>query len=287
VKIAVFGAGGVGAFFGGLLVRGGADVHFVARGRQLDALRTSGILIRSSRLGDVRIHPVHAERDAVRIGPCDLVLIAVKAHQTEKILDDVASLVGEGTTLVTLQNGVESDEPLAARFGPERVVPGVVYVGATFDEPGVVSHVAAGTISIGVRTGGDPSRLPAVAAALAQSGQPVNIVDDIQAERWLKLLWNASFNPVSAITLRTPRELVGVTSTRGMLIDVMREVIAVARAQGTLLDVTAIDESAAEEAVARARAAMKDDLTGEEVASVQASLQKALAQLHVKRRRRG
>jgi 2-dehydropantoate 2-reductase len=245
VRIAVFGAGGVGAFFGGLLVRGGADVHFVARGPQLDALRTGGILIRSLRLGDVRIHPVHAEREAARIGPCDLILIAVKAHQTEQILDDVASLVGEGTTLVTLQNGVESDEPLAARFGPERVVPGVVYVGATVDEPGVVSHVAAGTIAIGVRPDGDPSRLAPVAAALAQSGQPVKIVEDIQAERWLKLLWNASFNPVSAITQRTPRDLVGVPSTRRMLVDLMREVIAVARAQGIPLDLTAIEDQLA------------------------------------------
>jgi 2-dehydropantoate 2-reductase len=245
MKIAVFGAGGVGAFFGGLLVRGGADVHFVARGAQLEALRSRGILIRSLRLGDVAIPSVQAESDAARIGPCDLVLVCVKAHQTPQILDDLAALVGARTTLVTLQNGVESDEPLAARFGPERVVPGVVYVGATVDEPGVVSHVAAGTIAIGVREGGDASRLAAVAAALAVSGQPVKVVQDIQAERWLKLLWNASFNPVSAIAERTPRELVDVPSARQLLIDLMQEVIAVARAQGIALAPGAIDDQLA------------------------------------------
>src|SRR6185436_15022135 len=165
MRIAVFGAGAVGAFFGGLLVRGGADVHFIARGAQLDALRAKGILIRSLRLGDVHIPTVHAELDASRIGPCDLVLVCVKAHQTPQILGDVGSLVHAGTTLVTLQNGVESDEPLASRFGPRCVIPGVVYVGATIDEPGVVSHVAAGTIAIGARAEGDPSRLPAVAEA--------------------------------------------------------------------------------------------------------------------------
>jgi len=245
MKIAVFGAGGVGAFFGGLLVRGGADVHFVARGAQLEALRTKGILIRSLRLGDVVIPALHAESDTTRIGPCDLVLVCVKAHQTAEILDDLTALVGERTVLVTLQSGVESDEPLAQRFGAARVVPGVVYVGATLDAPGVVTHVAAGTIAIGVREHGDASRLPEVAAALGQSGQPVKLVDNIQAERWLKLLWNASFNPVSAIAQRTPRDLVSVPSTRQLIIDLMGEVVAVAAAQGIAIGVSAIDEQLA------------------------------------------
>jgi 2-dehydropantoate 2-reductase len=242
MKIAVFGAGGVGAFFGGLLVRGGADVHFVARGPQLEWLRTSGILVRSLRLGEVQIPPVHAESDPARIGVCDLVLVCVKAQQTVAILDSISALVGEQTTIVTLQNGVESDEPLAERFGPSRVVPGVVYVGATLEAPGVVTHVAAGTIAIGVRDHGDPSRLPAVAAALRQTGQPVNVVDDIQHERWLKLLWNASFNPVSAISGKTPRELVAVPSTRQLVVELMREVIAVAGAQGIVIDESAVAE---------------------------------------------
>lgn len=245
MRIAVVGAGGVGTFFGGLLVRGGADVHFVARGPQLEALRTSGILIRSLKLGDVQIPPQQAESDTARVGICDVVLICVKAHQTPAILDSVSALVGEQTTIVTLQNGVESDEPLAARFGVARVIPAVVYVGATLEAPGVVSHVAAGTLAIGVRDGGDPSRLPVVAAALRQSGQPVNVVDDIQQERWLKLLWNASFNPVSAITGRTPRELVAVPSTRQLLIDLMREVVAVAAAQRIAIDESALDEQLA------------------------------------------
>jgi 2-dehydropantoate 2-reductase len=217
----------------------------VARGPQLEALRTTGILIRSLRLGDVQIPPVHAESDATQIGICDLVLVCVKAQQTPEILDSVSALVGEQTTIVTLQNGVESDEPLADRFGVSRVIPGVVYVGATLEAPGVVSHVAAGTIAIGVRDRGDASRLAIVATALRQTGQPVNIVDDIQHERWLKLLWNASFNPVSAITGKTPRDLVAVPSTRELLIRLMREVVAVAAAQGIAIDESAVHEQLA------------------------------------------
>jgi 2-dehydropantoate 2-reductase len=235
----------VGAFFGGLLGRNGGDVHFVARGAQLEALRTRGLLIRSLGLGEVQVPPVRAEEDPARIGPCDLVLVCVKAYQTPLILDQLAALVGDRTTLVTLQNGVESDEVLAERFGAARVIPGVVYVGATLDEPGVVSHVAAGTIALGVRQGGDQSRLERVAAALAGSGQPVRVTEDIQRERWIKLLWNASFNPVSAVTERTPRDLLEVPSARALLIAVMREVVAVARAEGVAIDDAEIERQLA------------------------------------------
>jgi len=263
MRIAVFGAGAVGAFFGGLLQRGGAEVRFIARGDNLAALCRDGILIRSLRFGEIRVAPVHAESDARRVGISDLVLICVKAHQTPALLDDLAALVGDDTTIVTLQNGVESDEPVAARFGRDRVIPGVVYVGATLEEPGIVSHVAAGTIAIGSRSDGArvppgvpdlsnvgrvPRSGPAVdrvqraADALALSGQPVKVVDDIQSERWVKLLWNASFNPVSAITGRTPRELVEVPATRALLVELMREVTAVAQAQGLTLDESMIAE---------------------------------------------
>ena len=119
MKIAVFGAGGVGAFFGGLLVRGGQDVHFVARGAQLDALRTGGIRIESTLLGDVHVPVVHAVAAASEVGKVDLVLVCVKAHQTPAIADDLSTLLHDDTAIVTLQNGVESDAMLAAAIRPE------------------------------------------------------------------------------------------------------------------------------------------------------------------------
>lgn len=240
MKVVVFGAGGVGAFFGGLLARAGVDVHFVARGAQLDALRNRGLQIRSTRLGTIDVAPVKADEDTQRIGEVDLVLVCVKTYQTGEILEALVPLVGERTRIVTLQNGVESDLVLADRFGAERVVPGVVYVGATLEEPGVVSHVAAGTISIGVRAGGDGASLPAIAAVLGRTGLPVRIAEDIQQERWTKLLWNAGFNPVSALTGKPPRDLLTIPSTRALVEHVMSEVFAVAHAEGFDLGDTAI-----------------------------------------------
>ena len=245
MTIVVFGAGAVGSFFGGLLVRGGQDVRFVARGAQLGALGRSGLHIQSTLLGDVAVPRVNAVSDPRDIGPADLVLLCVKAHQTAGVLESMAPLVADGTSIVTLQNGVESDDTVAARFGRARVIPGVVYVGATLEEPGRVSHVAAGTIALGVPEGVSRDRVTSVREVLARSGQPVQISDDIERERWRKLLWNAAFNTVSAITGRDPGGLLQVQESRGLIASLMREVVAVARAQGIALTDANVDEQIA------------------------------------------
>ena len=238
----MFGAGGVGSFFGGLLARAGQDVTFIARGAQLDALRTGGMHIDSSTLGDIRIDGIHAVSSAAEAGPSDLVLLSVKAHQTAGVLDALAALDGGDTTFVTLQNGVESDVVVAGRFGRERVLPAVVYVGATLEHPGQVRHVAAGTIALGVPPGTEPARVARVRDLLATTGQPVRVADDFQRERWRKLLWNASFNTVSAVTGRDPAVLLRVPESRALLIAIMKEVAAVARAQGVALSDQDVDD---------------------------------------------
>ena len=242
MRILIYGAGGVGAFFGALLARAGCDVHFVARGAHLEALRSRGLRIRSHLLGDVEVPRVSVYSSAAESGRADLVLVCVKTHQTESILDDLALAVGDDTVLIALQNGVESDEQLAARFGGSRVLPAAVYVGATIDEPGVVNHAAPARISIGARHGFDEQRLAAIHDTLASTGQVVQVSPDIQRERWRKLMWNASFNTVSAVTLRTPAELLALPETRALIVDIMSEVAEVARAHGIDLLRADIDE---------------------------------------------
>jgi 2-dehydropantoate 2-reductase len=241
-KILVYGAGGVGAFFGALLVRAGQDVHFVVRPAHVDRLRATGITIQSPLIGDVTVPGVPAYARAGDAGTADVVLVCVKTHQTGEIVDDLAAAVGPDTIVVTMQNGVESDEWLAARFGAARVMPAAVYVGATLEEPGVVRHAAPAKMSVGARQGFDPARAAWVRDLMATSGQPVTISDDIQRERWRKLLWNASFNSVSAITLRTPGELLAIPPTRALIRDIMREAVDVARASGIELSEADIDQ---------------------------------------------
>ncbi len=245
MKIMVYGAGAVGSFFGGMLARYGQDVQFVARGEQLEALRTRGIQIDSTLIGQLQIPPVPAAATAAHLDRADLVLVCVKAHQTTSILDDLEAVIRDTTVIVPLQNGVESDEVLAARFGRGRVATAVVYVGATLEAPGVLKHVAPGAIILGARLGFDPARLPAVRDALAMSGQRVIISRDILLERWYKLVWNAGFNTVSAITGKTPAAILTIPELRELVIGVMREVVAVANAQGIMLRESDISEQIA------------------------------------------
>jgi 2-dehydropantoate 2-reductase len=234
MKIAVVGAGAVGAFYGGLLARAGHDVHFVARGAQLEALRTQGLHISSLSLGEIHVPPMPATARASDIGPADLVLVCVKAHQTAAVLDVVAHLVGPATIVMALQNGVEADDLLAERFGAERVASAVVYVGATLEAPGLVRHVAAGTLVI--------SNNEQVREVLASTGLPVRIAPDIARQRWHKLAWNASFNAISALTLRSSQDLLGNPQTRTLLLAMMREVVAVANAQGVAVGESDIEQ---------------------------------------------
>ena len=242
MKIVVFGAGAVGSFYGGLLARAGQDVRFVARGAQLDALRTRGLRISSLLLGEIAVPPVSAASRASEIGAADLVLVCVKAHQTADILDEMGPLVADHTLLMALQNGVESDAVLASRFGAARVLSAVVYVSATLEQPGLVRHVAAGTLVIGERDGSITERLQRLQQMLASIGVPVRVTRDIERQRWHKLTFNATFNAVSALTLRTSQDLLAVPETRALLIAAMREVVAVSNARGIALGDADIDQ---------------------------------------------
>lgn len=241
MKVLVYGAGAVGGFFGGLLARAGDDVHFVARGAQLQALRTRGLTIDSRQLGSITV-PVSTFESAAAAGAADLVLVCVKTQQLSGIFDDLAAAVGPRTVIVPLQNGVEADEQLSARFPDAAILPAVVYVGATVDEPGVVTHVASGTIGIGANRDRDRHVLAAVRDTLAKTGQPVHISNDIHRERWHKLMWNAAFNSVSAITGRVPADLLAQPDARSLIVNIMGEVLAVGRGCGVDLRPDDIDK---------------------------------------------
>jgi 2-dehydropantoate 2-reductase len=242
MRVLVYGAGAVGGFFGGLLANAGVDVHFVARGVQLGAMRTLGLTIDSQTLGKIVVPRLSVFASARDAGIADLILVCVKTHQLPEVFDDLAAAVAERTIIVPLQNGVEADEQLRVRFPHSTVLAAVVYVGATVQEPAVISHVAAGKIGIGAIRQEDAAALPAVEDVLSKTGQPIHISDDIQRERWHKLIWNAAFNPVSAITGRGPVDLVRQEPTRTLILRIMGEVLAVGQACGVNLRPGDIDE---------------------------------------------
>jgi 2-dehydropantoate 2-reductase len=138
MKIAVYGAGGVGGYFGGRLAQAGADVYLVARGEHLAALRERGLRVESVR-GDFDLE-LPATDDPADIGPCDHVLFCVKSFDTESAARRLDPLLGDETAVVSLQNGIDNEQRLADLVGLEHVVGGVAYIFSTIGEPGVIEH---------------------------------------------------------------------------------------------------------------------------------------------------
>jgi ketopantoate reductase len=139
VKIAVMGAGGVGGYFGGRLAQGGHDIHFVGRGPHLAAIRANGLRVRSVR-GDFSLPPERtpATDDPASIGPCEVVLFTVKSFDTDTAAPALGPLLGSGTAVISLQNGIDNEEKLAAHIGAEHVVGGVAFIFAGIAAPGVI-----------------------------------------------------------------------------------------------------------------------------------------------------
>ena len=138
MKIAVYGAGGIGGYFGGRLARAGADVHLVARGDHLDALRRDGLRVESVR-GDFEVD-LPATDDPADIGPCDHVLFTVKSFDTEAAARELQPLLHEETAVISLQNGIDNERVLAAEIGEEHVLGGVSRIYSTISEPGTIEH---------------------------------------------------------------------------------------------------------------------------------------------------
>jgi 2-dehydropantoate 2-reductase len=246
MRIAVYGAGAVGAYFGGRLAQAGEDVVFLARGEHLRAIREHGLRV-TSVAGDFRIHPATVAEDPADVGPVDVVLVAVKAWQVPEVALAMRPMIGPDTFVVPLQNGVEAPDQLAQVLGPERVLGGLCRIIAELVGPGHIDHAGAEPyIAFGELHGGDGNRAERLHAAfLRAEGVSVEVSADIRAAMWLKFLFIASMSGVGAVT-RAPIGVVrGVPETRRMMAEALEEVRALAIAHGVALPTTAVEQTLA------------------------------------------
>jgi 2-dehydropantoate 2-reductase len=235
LRIAIMGSGGVGGYLGGRLAAAGQDVTFVARGGHLAAIREHGLGLRSA-LGDVLIRPAQASEDPAAIGPVDLVIFAVKLYDTEATAAALKPLLGPGTGVVTLQNGVDSTGVLAHVLGPDHVIGGVAHIAAAIAEPGVIRHTGTmASFVFGELDGPRSERVGALSAALRSAGVDHRISEEIGRDIWDKMAFLATFAGLTAL-MRLPIGRVREDAeTRAMLRDGLAEAFAVARAQGIAL----------------------------------------------------
>ncbi len=240
MRIAVFGAGGIGAYYGSGLASGGADVHLVARGAHLEALQRDGLTIETPE-GTVRQH-LHATADPMEIGPVDVVLFCVKSYDTETAAPALRPLLEPDTAVISLQNGIDNETKIAAAIGWQHVLGGSAYIFAAVRSPGVVVASGPRSIVFGEWTGGDPSsRVQAILEAAAAGGVTAATTPDIQAAKWEKYVLLAALSSVSAATQLPLGDIRRSSAAVGMLRDLMTEVWAVGRASGVHLDDGLVD----------------------------------------------
>lgn len=232
MRVAVMGAGAIGGFYGAKLIQAGQEVHFLARGRNLAALRERGWRIHSYQ-GDFAVPGVSATDDPASLGPVDLVIIGVKSYDTEAAIATIRPLVGPQTIVFSLQNGVENEPQFAAAYGAERVWGGVAYVEAELLEPGLIDHRVSGALAFGDWVGSEPSaRCRAVAALFESVGVPCQLVVPAVICKWTKLMINAALNPMTALTDCTMAEIMAWAPSAETTCAIVEEVYAVARAAG-------------------------------------------------------
>jgi 2-dehydropantoate 2-reductase len=252
----VVGAGAIGAFVGAALTRGGSDVVLVARGPQLDALQRVGVKVLSPD-GNFEAHPP-ATDDLAAVADADTVFLAVKSHGLAGIAARLANHLGPHTTLVTAQNGMpwwyfqslpgllqdtvlQSVDPgglLAGTMPTDNVVGCVVYCSTELVSPGVVRHVEGKRFLIGEPSGPASDRCRDIAQAFAAGGLKCTVSTDIRSQIWLKMLGNVAFNPVSALTGATLRELGSDPAMRTVVRAIMEETARVAEALGVQLPIS-------------------------------------------------
>lgn len=237
-RIAVVGAGAIGCYYGAKLAYYGRDVHFLMRG-DVEEIRRFGIRIRGKG-ENFCLAKVNHHASTEEIGPCDLVLVAVKATSNGDLLRLIPPLLHETTMLLTLQNGFGTEEFLAANFGAERVLGGLCFVCLNRVSPGVIELYDPGRVAIGEYGRHSQPRTHDVARELKRCGVVCGVVEDLTLERWRKLVWNIPFNGLSVAAGGVDTEaILSDDHLRGECLALMEEVILAANKGGFSLPAAA------------------------------------------------
>ena len=242
MRVAIFGTGGAGGYFGAQLARAGEDVTFIARGEHLQAIRAHGLTVETPH-GEIVIQPARATDDPSQAGVADVVLVGVKSWQVVEAAHAMRPLIGPETFAVPLQNGVEAAAQLAEVLGANHVVGGVCGTLSWVIAPGRIRSIGdVHFVKLGELDNRVSERCERLRAAFERAGVNVEIPADIRQALWGKFLFVVSLGGVGAVT-RVPVGVIRtVPETRQMLIRCMQEILAVARAR----DVPLADEIVAD-----------------------------------------
>lgn len=233
-KFLIYGTGAVGAYYGGMLVKSGEDVTFVARGKNFEALKSNGLTIQSKAWTET--FPVKAidsnNSTLTSDDKFDFIIICTKSMQTLDAIDFIKPFVSSETAILSFQNGVDNEEKLINAFGKSKVLGAFVYVASALVNPGVVSMMGNQTITIGEISGEETKRTLYLKSAFEKVGVNCVISKDVLAEMWNKLVWNTAFNSTSVLTKMTLDKMLANKEILSRVRKIMEEVKKAAIANG-------------------------------------------------------
>lgn len=236
MNIGVAGAGAVGGYFGGKLARAGNDVIFLARGKHYEEMKAKGLSIKSD-TENFNIGGTFSNQNE-SFEEVDLVLFCVKSTDTIEVARKLLPVINEKAMILTLQNGVDNEEALCTIFGKERVFSAATYIQAFVEKPGVVKHIGMiPRLIIGSLAEKDnKGRLEEIVSLFQNAGLETYPTGNIVEQKWKKLLWNVTFNPLSAVAEAEVGEILDNEGLRSIAENICKEAITVASRMGIGLD---------------------------------------------------
>jgi 2-dehydropantoate 2-reductase len=230
MRVAVFGSGGVGGYFGGRLANAGEEVVFIARGEHLKVMRQNGLKVDSLK-GNFVVKPVQANDNPSEVGQVEVILVCVKAWQVEEAAKAIRPMLGPDSFVVPLLNGVEAPGQLAAILGKQHVLGGLCHIMSYISEPGYIIHAGIEPhLAFGELDGKSSQRAEKLRDAFEAAEVWAEIPDDIQSAMWQKFLFIASISGVGAVTRMPIGILRHLLETRQMLYQAMEEIAMLAEA---------------------------------------------------------
>ena len=227
-NIMIVGAGSVGGFFGAHLAQHHSGVSFLLRRKTLSAVQQRGLTVRSAS-GSFTVYPPAAS-DPRDLPPPDLIVLGVKAYDLDEVLDQLEPVLTDSTVLVTLQNGIDTEDRILGRLKRDCVVGGVAYIYSKIAEPGVIDHYKRGAVALGELMGHESDRLLAIRDLFSAAKIPCQLSKDIRRSKWEKMCWNCVFNPITVLIDDQVAKAVDHPDMAGVIRQIVGEVMAVSAA---------------------------------------------------------
>jgi len=243
MKIAIMGTGGVGGYYGGLLAQQGHEVNFIARGAHLKAIQENGLQVKSVH-GDFHVKSAQATDDPVQIGPVEFVMFCTKAFALDEAAHQTKPLVGPNTAVLPLLNGIDAAERIGTFVGIERMLGGATWISSAVEAPGVIKQVSQfRRVVLGELDGQVTPRVKAIHKAFEETGITAELSENILKILWTKFVFISTVSSLGSLTRLPMGDYRSVPETRVMMTGLMREVEAVAHAQGVELDEDVVQKS--------------------------------------------